>query len=287
MRARNIKPGFFKNEELAECQPLARILFSGLWCLADRNGYVEDRPKRIKAEVLPHDNCDCDALLQELEAHSFIKRIMVNDIKVLVIPTFKDHQRPHPKEPEIFPAVPEKKPAQPRKKPAQPEKGTNEPEINRVEPDLGANEPCTFALNPSNLNPSNLNAECLIIPADKPPTPKPRKPDPLFDAIAEVTASDPKASGSHIGRVKKMLLAAEPPYTPEEVRKWFDLIREEGWLDGYPSLGYLEQSIGKVRAAPLPEAKKTTINGQVKSTLADQRAAVRERFLKEGQNAPT
>lgn len=86
--------------------------------------------------------------------------------------------------------------------------------------------------------------------------PKPRERDLLFDAIAKVTASDPKVSGSHIGRVRKRLLAAEPPYTPEDVYKWFDLIRAEGWLDGYPSLGYLEQSIGKIRAAPLPEIPK-------------------------------
>ena len=37
-RSRNIKPGFFKNEHLAECQPLARLLFIGLWTLADREG---------------------------------------------------------------------------------------------------------------------------------------------------------------------------------------------------------------------------------------------------------
>jgi len=46
-RSRNIKPGFFRNEMLAECSPLARLLFAGLWCLADRFGRLEDRPKRI------------------------------------------------------------------------------------------------------------------------------------------------------------------------------------------------------------------------------------------------
>ena len=49
-RARNVKPGFFKNELLAECEPLARILFEGLWCEADREGRLEDRPRRLKAE---------------------------------------------------------------------------------------------------------------------------------------------------------------------------------------------------------------------------------------------
>jgi len=52
-RARNIKPGFFKNDQLAECHPLARLLFAGLWCEADRAGRLKDRPKRLKVECLP------------------------------------------------------------------------------------------------------------------------------------------------------------------------------------------------------------------------------------------
>ena len=34
-RARNIKPAFFDNDELAENEPLGRLLFIGLWTLAD------------------------------------------------------------------------------------------------------------------------------------------------------------------------------------------------------------------------------------------------------------
>ena len=52
-RARNIKPGFFKNELLAEMPPETRLLFMGLWCLADREGRFEDRPKKIKMELFP------------------------------------------------------------------------------------------------------------------------------------------------------------------------------------------------------------------------------------------
>lgn len=55
-RARNIKPGFFKNELLAEMPPEIRLLFMGLWCIADREGRFEERPKKIKMELFP---CDC------------------------------------------------------------------------------------------------------------------------------------------------------------------------------------------------------------------------------------
>ena len=50
-RARNIKPSFFMNENLAECDPLARILFVGLWTLADRDGRLEDRPKPLRVQA--------------------------------------------------------------------------------------------------------------------------------------------------------------------------------------------------------------------------------------------
>lgn len=67
MRSRNLKPGFFRNELLAEIKPIGRILFQGLWCLADREGRLEDRPKRIKMDVLPYDtNVDVDSLITEL-----------------------------------------------------------------------------------------------------------------------------------------------------------------------------------------------------------------------------
>ena len=47
--ARNIKPAFFANEFLAELPCEARLLFIGLWTLADRRGRLEDRSKGIMA----------------------------------------------------------------------------------------------------------------------------------------------------------------------------------------------------------------------------------------------
>ena len=59
-RARNIKPGFFRNADLAELPIEARLLFIGLWTIADREGRMEDRPKQIKMELFPADSLDCD-----------------------------------------------------------------------------------------------------------------------------------------------------------------------------------------------------------------------------------
>lgn len=97
-RARNIKPSFFTNDTLAEVDPLGRLLFQGLWCIADREGRLEDRPKRIKAELLPYDNCDVDALLSELNRLGFILRYSVNGNLFIQVVNFTKHQNPHVKE---------------------------------------------------------------------------------------------------------------------------------------------------------------------------------------------
>lgn len=97
-RSRNLKPGFFKNELLAECPPLARLLFAGLWCVADRDGRLEDRPKRLKVEILPYDDCNADELLAALASRRFIERYTVEDAAYIRIPAFARHQNPHHRE---------------------------------------------------------------------------------------------------------------------------------------------------------------------------------------------
>lgn len=98
MRARNLKPSFFKNEALAECSPLARLLFAGLWCLADREGRLEDRPKRIRAELLPYDDGSVDDLLSELNDAGFILRYSAAGGRFIQVVNFTKHQYPHRKE---------------------------------------------------------------------------------------------------------------------------------------------------------------------------------------------
>lgn len=97
-RARNIKPGFFTNDLLSECQPLARLLFQGLWCHADREGRIEDRPKKLKAEILPYDEADAETLLSELEVRGFVIRYESGGKRYLQVVNFCKHQNPHVKE---------------------------------------------------------------------------------------------------------------------------------------------------------------------------------------------
>ncbi len=97
-RSRNIKPGFFTNDDLGEMEPLARLLFAGMWTIADREGRLEDRPKKIKAEVLPYDNCDAEDFLSSLAQFGFIQRYEVAGKRYIQILAWGKHQNPHCKE---------------------------------------------------------------------------------------------------------------------------------------------------------------------------------------------
>jgi hypothetical protein len=94
-RARNIKPGLFRNEILGQSHPDMVLLFIGLWCLADRDGRLEDRPLRIKADLFPYRAPDVNRYLTDLERLGFIHRYEVNGARYMQVVNFRKHQNPH------------------------------------------------------------------------------------------------------------------------------------------------------------------------------------------------
>jgi hypothetical protein len=98
-RTRYLKPGFFTNEVLADCGPEAMLAFAGLWVHADRNGRLEDRPRRLKTKILPYWDVEFEALLDRLHVAGFIERYEVQGTKVIQVLNFERHQRPHANEP--------------------------------------------------------------------------------------------------------------------------------------------------------------------------------------------
>lgn len=139
MRARNLKPGFFKNEALAEVPFEARILFAGLWAMADRAGRLEDRPKRIKAEIFPYDRVNVQKMLDVITSHGFITRYESGKNSYIQIVNFEKHQNPHPHEAK-----------------------SNIPACNDMSLTRRAD-----VMNPSSLNPSSLNPESITPSAPK------------------------------------------------------------------------------------------------------------------------
>jgi hypothetical protein len=101
-RIRYLKPDFFKDEDVAGLEYWVRLLFQGLWGIADRAGRLEDRPSRIKAELFPYDSSvDVEQGLQILgrskcsSRRPFIIRYEADGQKYIQIVKWHKHQKPH------------------------------------------------------------------------------------------------------------------------------------------------------------------------------------------------
>lgn len=106
-RARNIKPSFFTNDDLSETNPLARLLFIGMWTIADFKGCFEYKPKRLKVQLLPYDDCDIEQLVIDLEKSRFISIYSVKGRKYIKVLNFTKHQNPHKNEREGGSEIPD------------------------------------------------------------------------------------------------------------------------------------------------------------------------------------
>ena len=97
MRSRNIKVGFWNNEDIAKLSHFGRLLFIGLWCLADRDGKLENRPERIRHQLFGYDKdqIDINGELTVIERLGFICTYKVNGVALIKIIKFKEHQHPH------------------------------------------------------------------------------------------------------------------------------------------------------------------------------------------------
>lgn len=75
-----------------------RLLFIGLWTLADREGRLEDRVRKIKMAVFPADEVDVESGLQELHDARLIIRYRIEGKALIQVVNFTKHQTPHIKE---------------------------------------------------------------------------------------------------------------------------------------------------------------------------------------------
>lgn len=144
MRIRQIKPEFWKDEDLAELPRELRLFYVGLWSLADRAGILEDRPRWIKAELFPYDFDlspeDLDSYLDTLAQHpkAFIIRYEVGGKGYIAIPKMPGHQHFHKDErPRNYPLPPGQHQVSTRQVPTHEETSTqpelDQPEINTIQ----------------------------------------------------------------------------------------------------------------------------------------------------------
>lgn len=114
---RFIYPSFFDNEDIATLMPIERCLYLGLWCYADKEGRLEDKPVRMKKTILGYDNVtaqEVDGFLNHIEKAGFIIRYIEEDKHYIQIKNFSKYQPVREDEPaSIIPAPKGYKPPKP------------------------------------------------------------------------------------------------------------------------------------------------------------------------------
>jgi hypothetical protein len=106
-RTRLIKPALFENELLGQMDGDTVLTFIGLWCMADREGRLEDRPLRLKAKLFPYRQVSIENALSQLEEGGFLIRYTINEEAFIHVVNFAKHQHPHRAEQaSVIPPVP-------------------------------------------------------------------------------------------------------------------------------------------------------------------------------------
>ena len=101
-RARYVKPGLFKDDEIAEVDFQTRLFFIGLWTHADRDGRVTLREKQMKAEIFPFDNADIPQMINELVEIGKVQQGEIEGKAFVQVMNWEKHQKIHPNEPSAF-----------------------------------------------------------------------------------------------------------------------------------------------------------------------------------------
>lgn len=91
-RIRTIKPEFFTSADIVSLTPLSRLFYIALWCEADREGRLNWNTKTLKMRYMPADNCDIEAMADELVKANLIAIYTVDGRKYAEIMSFKNHQ---------------------------------------------------------------------------------------------------------------------------------------------------------------------------------------------------
>lgn len=97
-RIRSVKPEFWADEDLAaQTSRDARLLYIGLWNLADEHGRLRGDPRFLKGQVFAYDDdlspADVERLVDELVAAGKVQRYRSGSSTYLFLPNLAKHQR--------------------------------------------------------------------------------------------------------------------------------------------------------------------------------------------------
>lgn len=231
----------------------SRLAFTWLITEADCEGRVHGDPAMVRSLIFPRRD---DITIERMEAYinewhqvELVRWYRANGDLWIWFPNFEKYQVGLRKEREPASQIPPLN------------DGELMPMLRQIDGELPADFRQTSGTNKAKRSKAKLREDKLS-GAEKAPRPR----DPLFDAIAEVTCTDPATAGPSIGKTESALKKANPPYTPEEVFNFRD--QWPAWKDKPPTLWQLKEQIGIVRAP--------SKNGGGKSSQPTMLDAIRE-----------
>jgi hypothetical protein len=134
-------------------------------------------------------------------------------------------------------------------------------------------------------NPPPAPAPAPLLPSEEGSAPAPKRPkaprprDEMFDAIAEVTGSNPHAVGGRIAKVKQALVDRPDPFTPDDVREFARRYRDlcphaRDAKTGHVALGDLAGYIDRLRSRPAKsDAEADALRRQAQRVLDERSQA--------------
>lgn len=99
MRARWLKPEFFRDKKIADMGPVAALVYQALWCLADDSGVAPCEPERIKGEMFVWWSAvgvpEISGALRHLSGKKILTIFRAGDDVFCRLSNFKKHQPIH------------------------------------------------------------------------------------------------------------------------------------------------------------------------------------------------
>jgi hypothetical protein len=95
MRIRQIKPEFWSDSDMAALPYPVRLIYIGLWCVADDAGYIDWRPERIAHDLLGYESTRLREKHLVEWASILVKtgHLQLFDCGCARVPTLPKHQR--------------------------------------------------------------------------------------------------------------------------------------------------------------------------------------------------
>lgn len=92
-RIRTIKPDFWTDDVIADLDPLAMLLYIGMWNFADDEGYLKDSVGQLRRQIFPDRGFDVAGALDVLLDRGRVVRMDSDQGRILYLPKLLANQK--------------------------------------------------------------------------------------------------------------------------------------------------------------------------------------------------